>query len=444
MKFTVMVALMALLIFLLNPVSAARHESVLVKPGDSEASRMMNRVAEEFIVLAFCLSKTDENYVDAYFGPPELKQKGLGSTLSLENIRDQAEKLIQSLQQLEVTKISQENRPRQRFLYRMIQAMVVRINMMRDDKLSFNQESEGLYNVTLPRMELAEFHKIRQQLDALVPGRGDLGDRLKVFRKQFIIPDDKVGPVFQTALNEARKRSRKRLPLPDNEKFSMELVKGQSWQAYNWFKGNSRSLIQVNTDIPLTIDQMVGLACHEGYPGHHVFHCLLEKILYRGKGWLEFSIYPLFSPMSVIAEGLGNFAVELAFPDNEQLKFESGVLCPLAGIDPKNLEQYHQILKTSGLLKRARNLIARDFLDGRMSEEAAVEKIRELLVRSPESARQSLEFIKTYRSYILTYTVGEDLVRRYILEKAGVGHPEKQWAVFLDLMTRPVLPEDLK
>jgi hypothetical protein len=38
-----------------------------------------------------------------------------------------------------------------------------------------------------------------------------------------------------------------------------------------------------------------------------------------------------------------------------------------------------------------------------------------------ESARQSLEFIKTHRSHIPTYSIGEILVRKYILKKAGAG-----------------------
>ena len=36
-------------------------------------------------------------------------------------------------------------------------------------------------------------------------------------------------------------------------------------------------MIQVNTDLPITIDRAIDLACHEGYPGHHVYNALLEK-----------------------------------------------------------------------------------------------------------------------------------------------------------------------
>ena len=51
---------------------------------------------------------------------------------------------------------------------------------------------------------------------------------------------------------------------------------------YNWYKGNLRSVIQVNTDLPLAVDRAIDLACHEGYPGHHVYNALLEQRLVKG------------------------------------------------------------------------------------------------------------------------------------------------------------------
>jgi len=49
---------------------------------------------------------------------------------------------------------------------------------------------------------------------------------------------------------------------------------------------------------------------------------------------VEFSIYPLFSPQSLISEGSANFGREVAFSLDERLAFERDVLFPLAGLDP--------------------------------------------------------------------------------------------------------------
>ena len=104
------------------------------------------------------------------------------------------------------------------------------------------------------------------------------------------------------------------LALPPGESFTVEYVTGKSWSGYNWYQGDYRSLIQVNTDLPINIDRAIDLACHEGYPGHHVYNVLLEQHLVRERGWIEYSVYPLFSPQSLIAEGTANYGIEVAFP----------------------------------------------------------------------------------------------------------------------------------
>jgi hypothetical protein len=65
---------------------------------------------------------------------------------------------------------------------------------------------------------------------------------------------------------------------------------------YNWYKGQYTSVIQVNTDLPITIDRCDRPRLPRGLPGHHVYNALLEKHLVRDRGWVEFSVYPLFSP----------------------------------------------------------------------------------------------------------------------------------------------------
>ena len=128
------------------------------------------------------------------------------------------------------------------------------------------------------------------------------------------------------------KRTLPHAELPAGESFTVEFVTNKSWSGYNWYQGNYRSLIQVNTDLPIYIDRAVDLACHEGIPGHHVYNALLEKHLMRDRGWVEASVYALFSPQSLIAEGTANYGIEVAFPGDERLAFERDVLFPAAGL----------------------------------------------------------------------------------------------------------------
>ena len=114
--------------------------------------------------------------------------------------------------------------------------------------------------------------------------------------------------------------------LAPGESFDLQFVNGKSWSGYNYYQGNFRSLIQINTDLPIRITRAVDLGCHEGYPGHHVYNALLEQTFVRERGWVEMSVYPLFSPMSFVAEGSANYGIDLAFPGEEGTRFEREVL----------------------------------------------------------------------------------------------------------------------
>ena len=164
----------------------------------------------------------------------------------------------------------------------------------------------------------------------------------------------------------------------------------KSWSGYNWYQGDFRSLIQVNTDLPIYIDRAIDLACHEGYPGHHVYNALLEKHLVRDRGWVEFTVYPLFSPQSLIAEGTANYGIEVAFPGRERVEFERTVLFPAAGLDPARAAEYYEVQALVDQLayagnEAARALPRRQDVGGRRG--GVPREVRDVLARAREAAR---------------------------------------------------------
>ena len=130
---------------------------------------------------------------------------------------------------------------------------------------------------------------------------------------KFVIPTDKLKDVFNAAIKECRTKTLNHIKLPEQESFKVEYVKDKPWGAYNWYKGNFYSVIEVNTDLPIYIDRAVDLAAHEGYPGHHVYNVLLESNLAKKRNWAEFKVYALFSPQSLIAEGTANYGIANGF-----------------------------------------------------------------------------------------------------------------------------------
>jgi hypothetical protein len=201
-------------------------------------------------------------------------------------------------------------------------------------------------------------------------------------------------------------------------------------------------------DLPIAIDRALDLAAHEGYPGHHVYNALLEQRFAQpapeGRGWVEFTVYPLFSPQSLIAEGTANFGIEVAFPGEERLAFERDVLFPLAGLDPSEAERWARVQTEMKVLAFADNEAARGYLDGRLDRPEAEAFLVRYSLRTGAQAAQRLRFIDTYRSYVINYNLGEQLVRDWVERQGGtVADPDRRWAIFVDLISSPRLPKAL-
>jgi len=402
----------------------------------------VNSAAERYVRLVLALRQHDTDYVDAYYGPPEWRRQATESKRPLIEIRREALDLAKEIGSDGGT--ADADSRRRRFLTRQLQALAARADLLSGRKMTFDEESRALYDAVAPVNTEAHFRALRDRLAAELPGPGSLTDRYDAFRRQFVIPRDRLDAVFQRAIAEARQRTARHMSLPEGESFRVEYVTGKSWSGYNWYQGNFRSLIQVNTDLPVFIDRAVDLACHEGYPGHHVYNVLLEKHLVRDRGWIEFQVYPLFSPESLIAEGSANYGIDVAFPGAERRAFEEDVLYPLAGLDPAGAERYERLRALAESLSYAGNEAARRYLDGAIDAKAAAAWLTEYALMSPARAEQRVRFIEQFRSYVINYNLGKDLVRGW-MEAAGgsASNSERRWKAFERLLSEPTLPSEL-
>jgi hypothetical protein len=401
--------------------------------------------AERYTRLVLALGQHDRDYVDAYYGPPAWQEEETAAKRPLAAIQAEADSLLRVLPALAPVGGDEMLRLRHRYLVRQLEALRARAAMLGGQRFSFQDEARALYDAEVPRVPETEFRTVLARLNELLPGTDPLPQRVDRFRRQFVIPRERLDTVFRTAVAEARRRTLRHVRLPENESFTIEYVTGKSWSGYNWYQGNARSLIQVNTDLPIYIDRALDLAAHEGYPGHHVYNVLLEQHLVRERGWTEFSVYPLFSPQSLIAEGSANFGIEVAFPGAERLAFERDVLFPLAGLDPAQAARYAEVSDLVDRLSYADNEAARRYLDGEISREQAAAWLQEFALTSPERSLQRMGFIDQYRSYVINYNLGRDMVRRFVESRGGTeDQPERRWEVFSELLSSPRLPSGLR
>jgi hypothetical protein len=396
--------------------------------------------------LVLALGQHDPDYVDAFYGLPEWKTQAEKEKESLDAIGAEAAELSAILAKpLDAATSGDEMlKLRREYLQKQVAALAARVRMLKGEKLKFDDESRALYDAVAPTFQDSHFDQIIKQLEAKIPGDGPLWERYEKWRKPFVIPKEKLDAVFQAAIKECRARTLAHVALPPNESFTVEYVTNKPWGGYNWYKGNFHSLIQVNTDLPTFIDRAIDLAAHEGYPGHHVYNSLLEKKLVRDRGWVEFSVYALFSPQSLVAEGTANFGRDVAFPTKtERMKFEKEVLFPAAGIDASRADEYYAVQDLMKGLDYATNEAARRLINGEIDESAAVQWLQKYAVMEPARAQQRVKFIKRYRSYVINYNLGEDMVRRYIEKQSGTD-PEKRWSEFAKLLSSPRLPSGLQ
>ncbi len=400
----------------------------------------MNTTAEQYVRLVLAVGQHDPDYVDAYYGPSEWKPGEAKTPLDV--ISSRAASLREELARTPAPQEEME-RLRHEYLSKQLASLAARVRMLQGERLSFDDESRALYDAVAPVLPESHFQQILDSLEKRFPGSGPLVARYEAFRSAFVIPRDKLDHVFQTAISACRERTLKHVALPPDETFTVEYVTKKSWSGYNWYQGGFRSIIQVNTDLPIYIDRAIDLACHEGYPGHHVYNALLEKHLVKDRGWVEFSVYPLFSPQSLMAEGTANYGIAVTFPGSERVDYEQKVLFPAAGLDPARAGEYYEVQALVEKLAYAGNEAARRYINKEIDAEQAAAWLERHALMPKERARQRVRFFDQYRSYVINYNLGKDMVAAYIERKAGAD-PAKRWEEFAKLLSSPRLPSGLR
>lgn len=406
---------------------------------EAGVSRDLDAIARDYVRLALEIDTHEPGYVDAYFGPAEWRDAARAHPRSDQALKAEADRLLAQLATFAAP--DADSAARAKVLAANASSARFRLDMIGGVRAPFVEEAERLFALRPELRPLSDYDAVLAIIDALVPGPGPLPERVQQFRARYSIPADRLDAVMHAAIGECRRRTVAHVDLPEGESFSMELVKDKSWGAYNYYLGGNRSLIQINTDLPVSVGSVLMLGCHEGYPGHHLQGIYNERN-YRAKGWVEFSVAPLYAPAAALNEGGADFGVDLAFPGDERLAFEMQVLYPMAGLDPATAPAFDALRRATAELDGALLTISQMHLDKVITREEAISRARTYRLVAREAAEQSLDFETEYRSYVINYSAGETLVRDYV-ERAG-DTPAARWAAYEHLLSTPTLPSDLK
>jgi hypothetical protein len=360
-----------------------------------------------YLQLAVALGERDPDAIDYYYGSDAWVSQARAHPPSLDEIHRGALDLASGIKT-------------NNFLVLQLNAIALRAELLQGKKYSFDHEGQVFFSLEAPASaDVAELEAIRQQIAALLHGK-----RYADFDAQFIIPEDRLRAVMDRALQGCRERTLDHMKLPSEESVSVEYVGDRPWNAYSSYKGRFHSIIRINTDFALTVDRALQLACHEGYPGHHAYNTLVDAQSVRREHRFELMVQPTFSPQSFSSEALATNAVDVAFPSEDRLRFERDVLSPVAGINTEDIDLYLRINRLVDQLDGAEIEIAQDYIDGKLEWARAATALEDKALMIHTDA--TLKYLNEYRTYMLTYTIGKDMVARCISRLSG----EERWRLY--------------
>jgi hypothetical protein len=366
----------------------------------------MDTISQHYVRMAFDMEQHIEGFVDAYFGPPELKEGG--------SPRPPADIVADIVALRATVQASDYPEQRRRYLDVQLRGMETSARKLAGEELSYRDEVRRCFDIEPTHTPEAVFEAAISTMDELLPGTGTVQERMEAWKKRYEVPPTIAQQMIERIAAEARARTAELVALPADEGVNFALVQDKPWSGYNWYLGAMRSLVEINTDLPIRANGLLDLVCHEAYPGHHTEHALKEQHLFRGQGWGEQSIQLINTPECVISEGIATLAADVIFGE-DGAAWAAEQIYPLGGIvgDP---ERERQLGAASWALRALSGNAALLLHEQQADPEEVVQYIMRYGLRSEREARQSLRFISTplWRAYIFTYHAGRELLSRWL------------------------------
>ncbi len=393
--------------------------------------------ANDLVEITLKLGEKDPDLVDSYIGEQLIDTN---EEIDLIEVKGDIKSLKSRLTDKEAR--TEIDIFRKNYQLAMINSLDFRLKILGNEKVKFLDECEGIYQYRPELKPYSYYDSLLSELNLLIPGEGGLKNRFSKYRKKFKVKNENLDKSFNMALQYAANNTKQYIDLPDSEKIEIEFVNGAPWSAYNWYQGNYKSLIQVNQNVDIHFERILDLAAHESYPGHHVYYTKREQNYYKDSGFVEFSIYTLFSPVSFLAEGTAEYGIDLVFPDDEKIEFIKKNVIGAKNITKTELKKYFNALEIVEKLNEVTVNVAKEYLDNDIIIEEAVSLLQKYGLESEKSAIRRMNFIRRYRSYVMNYTLGKRFVKNYIQNKAP-NDIKSKWDIYRILIEKPYLPKDL-
>ena len=393
------------------------------------------RLDEEFVRLALAINEHLPGYVDSYFGPPEWQQEAKqAGKLPLPALTQNVDRLA-----VNVSQADEWDAQRKDFLLHQISAMQMSLRLLSGENVSLAEEVEALYDVQPAWKDESAFIEAQELLDQTLPAGGSLQERRESWKKSLEIPLDRVRELLPFVTDTLRELTRKKFSLPEEESFVLEFVSNQPWGAYNWYLGNYRSRIDINTDLPIGVTRPAGLIAHEAYPGHHTELSIKEEKLIRQMNYQEHVLTLINSPSCVVAEGIATTALKTIIGDGDLEDWYRKEILPRAGLTHVDASRIREIDRAGEKLTGLWGNAAFMLHDQKKDKQEIISYLQKYELSTEKEAERAFQFISNplYRSYIFTYYIGRDLLE----ELFSYGDRDR---FFARLLAGPVTPSQIR
>jgi hypothetical protein len=384
---------------------------------------------ERYLLLGLRLGRHVDGYVDAYFGPPELKEQADG-----EEPVEPAE-LVAEAVALRAETGSLEDDARRRWLEAQLLGAETAARRLAGEEIGYVDEVERCFGVRPQRVPEERFEAALTALDAAVPGDGELYDRYQAWLESQTVQPELIRPALDVLRDDLRERTRDLVELPEDEQVESELVTNEPWAGFNYYLGGFRSRSVLNTDLPTRAYLLPELVAHEMYPGHHTEHACKEAVLVDGRGYLEETLILIPTPQSLVSEGIATNALDVVLDDVDADDWSAERLRPL-GIpyDVETTRVARSAFRDLGFVSANSALMIHE--EGVPVDEARA-YFKRWVLANDERADKHISFVTdpTWRSYVFNYSSGEQLVGDWM---------DGDRARFRRLLTEQLTPDDLR
>jgi hypothetical protein len=361
---------------------------------------MSASVAERYLRLGLQLGRHVDGLVDAYYGPA-----GLAAAVEAEPPVDPTVLVADADALLDGLAAG--------WLRDQAVGLRTYAGVLAGEARPYADEVEGCYGVRPAHTDEAVLTEAHERLEGLLSGSGSLAERRARWEESMRVPEALVQLLTASVIEESRRWARELVELPDGEGVDVEIVHGEPWLGFCEYLGGYRSRISVNADFPMSAIDLLWLAIHETYPGHHTERCCKEERLARGRELLEETIVLVPTPQSLVAEGIAKLApyVLLEGPGGSSLAavlHDAGVEFDFAHAlaVQRALDPLHWAEVNAALMLHA------DAVDE--------SEVRAYLARWALLDRQLVDHLirffreETSRTYVVTYAAGHDLCGAYV------------------------------